>query len=489
MSLQSVSGLSFEFGGLRPVVIEVSDAPLTSDAGLLPVRQFDECLGFTRRFADALVDERDADSVRHSWLSMVRQRVYGMLAGYEDQNDHDTLRHDPVFQLICDRVPDDGIGPARATLASQPTLSRFENSIRISDLWRLRDVLVDQFIQSFDSPPARITLDLDAFDDPCHGQQQMVMFHGYYEQYQYLPIAITCAENDAVVLVGLRFGTCAAFLGADDDLRYLAQRLRAVWPDLEIIARADCGFGVPLMYDVCRELCLTYTFGIGMNAVLKRESQALQDEAVARYEQTGQPQRLFLSLMYQAGTWAEPQRVIIKCEAHAQGTNRRAVVTNRPGAEVLSQPVYDEYTERGESENRNKELKCGLCADRLSDHRFMANFFRLYLHTVALNLLVRLRRTVARKFTPHELSESSDLPTHLPAEALAGSDRRRYFQRRRDRDPLGEGHVETWRTRLIKVAAQVLVRARRIVIRLSASWPHQDHFAAVSRAVTRFATG
>ena len=126
MSLQSVSGLSFEFGGLRSIEIEVSDSPLTSDAGLLPVRQFDECLGFTERFADALVDERDPDGVRHSWLSMVRQRVYGMLAGYEDQNDHDTLRHDPVFQLICDRVPDDGTGPARATLASQPTLSRFE---------------------------------------------------------------------------------------------------------------------------------------------------------------------------------------------------------------------------------------------------------------------------------------------------------------------------------------------------------------------------
>ena len=126
MSLQSVSGLSFEFGGLRPVEVEVSDVALSSDAGLLPVRQFDEKLGWTRRFADALVDERDADSVRHSWLSMVRQRVYGMLAGYEDQNDHDTLRHDPVFQRICDRVPDDGTGLAQATLASQPTLSRFE---------------------------------------------------------------------------------------------------------------------------------------------------------------------------------------------------------------------------------------------------------------------------------------------------------------------------------------------------------------------------
>lgn len=491
MSLQRVSGLSFDFGGLKPVELEMSEAPLTSDAGLLPVRQLDERLRFTEQLAAALVDERDPSGVRHSRLAMVRQRLYGVLAGYEDQNDHDTLRHDPVFQLICDRVPDKGLQPTKgsAALASQPTLSRFENSIRIADLWRLRDVLVDQFVQSFDSPPARITLDLDAFDDPCHGQQQLVMFHGYYEQYQYLPIAITCAENDMVVLVGLRFGTCAAFLGADDDLRYLTQRLRAVWPDVEIVVRGDCGFGVPLMYDVCQELELTYTFGIAMNAVLYRESQALLDQAVAQYEQTGQPQRLFLSQMYQAGTWPHPRRVVIKCEAHAQGTNRRAVVTNRSGAEVLWQPVYDEYTERGESENRNKELKCDLCADRLSDHRFLANFFRLYLHAAALNLLVRLRRALAQKFTPHALSESGDLPAHLPAEALAGADRKRFFNRRRDRDPLGEGQMPTWRTRLIKVAAEVLVRARRIVIRLSASWPHRDHFAAVSRATIHFATG
>jgi hypothetical protein len=478
---------------LRPVELEVSEAPLTSDAGLLPVRQLDERLRFTRQFADALRDERDSAGIRHSRLAMVRQRLYGVLAGYEDQNDHDTLRHDPVFQLICDRVPDGGAaksGPTDgAALASQPTLSRFENSIRIADLWRLRDVLVEQFVQSFDSPPARITLDLDAFDDPCHGQQQLVMFHGYYEQYQYLPIAITCAENDLVVLVGLRFGTCAAFLGAEDDLRYLTRRLRAVWPDLEIVVRGDCGFGVPVMYDVCQELGLTYTFGIAMNPVLQRQSQALLDQAVAQYDQTGQPQRLFLSLRYQAGTWPQPRRVVIKCEAHAPGTNRRAVVTNRPGAEVLWQPVYDEYTERGESENRNKELKCGLCADRLSDHRFLANFFRLYLHAAALNLLVRLRRVVVQKFTSPALSESGDLPAHLPAEALAGTDRKRFFNRRRDRDPLGEGQAETWRTRLIKVAAEVLVRARRIVIRLSASWPHRDHFAAVSRAVILFTTG
>jgi hypothetical protein len=158
------------------VEIEVSSAPLTSDAGLLPVRQFDQGVRLTEQFAAALVDRRDPAFVRQSLLSMVRRRVYGILSDYEDQDDHDALRSDPVFKMIADRLPD---GP---DLASQPTLSRFENAVSIPDLWRLRDVLVDLFIQSFDEPPRRVTLDLDAFDDPAHGQQQLIMFHGYYEQ-------------------------------------------------------------------------------------------------------------------------------------------------------------------------------------------------------------------------------------------------------------------------------------------------------------------
>jgi hypothetical protein len=158
------------------VEIEVSSAPLTSDAGLLPVRQFDQGVRLTEQFAAALVDRRDPAFVRQSLLSMVRRRVYGILSDYEDQDDHDALRSDPVFKMIADRLPD---GP---DFASQPTLSRFENAVSIPDLWRLRDVLVDLFIQSFDEPPRRVTLDLDAFDDPAHGQQQLIMFHGYYEQ-------------------------------------------------------------------------------------------------------------------------------------------------------------------------------------------------------------------------------------------------------------------------------------------------------------------
>jgi hypothetical protein len=476
MSLHSVPQLSFDFFPSRPVQIEISPAPLSSDAGLLPIRQFDGQIRLTEQFAAAIEDRRDPILVEHSVLTMVRQRIFGILADYEDQNDHDTLRSDPVFKLIADRLPDD------PDLSSQPTLSRFENAISIPDLDRLRDVLVDLFIQSFDQPPGHLTLDVDAFDDPAHGDQQLIMFHGYYDQYQYLPIVITCAENDMVLLVGLRYGTCEPSLGVDNDLRYLVGRLRAVWPDVHIHVRGDSGFGVPRMYNVSQELRISYTFGIGMNSRLRDKSDELLKQAVRDYEKTGQPQRLFLAEGYRAKSWSAAQSIVIKVEAHAQGTNRRAVVTNRPGWEVAPSAVYDEYAERGESENRNKELKRELQADRLSDHRFMANFFRLYLHTAALNLLVRLRHAVV--LSPPTTAELG-LPAELPTAAIDAPPRKRFFTKRRERDPLGEGFGCTWRTRLIKVAAEVITRVRRVIGRLSASWPHLDHFLAVSRAVAR----
>jgi len=283
-----------------------------------------------------------------------------------------------------------------------------------------------------------------------------------------------------VLLVGLRHGTCHTALGADDDLRYLVGRLRAVWPDVQLHLRGDSGFGIPMMYHVCEELRVTYTFGLGMNARLKALSKPLLSLAEAAYAEIGVPQRLFQPELYQADSWPTARQVVIKVEVHAQGTNRRAVVTNRPGWTVSPSAVYEEYAERGESENRNKELKRELAADRLSDHRFLANYFRLYLHAAALNLLVRLRRTVAASpFTPLELG----LVTPLPAQALPERDRKRFFNRRRDADPLGEGFGCTWRTRLIKVAAEVITRARRVIVRLSASWPHLEHFQKVGGIV------
>jgi hypothetical protein len=259
-------------------------------------------------------------------------------------------------------------------------------------------------------------------------------------------------------------------------LPYLLRRLREVWPDVQISLRGDSGFAVPKTYLLLEEGRVDYTLGLAMNAVLKRHSEELLAEALRNYQETGQPQRLFMAFEYQAASWPEPRWTIIKAEAHAQGTNRRAVVTNRPGARVLPQATYDEYTERGESENRNKELKCGLQADRLSDHRYMANLFRLYLHALAANLLARLRSVVADPPPPA-------IVTPLPTEALAGKQRHDYFNHRRERDPLGEGQPCTWRTRLIKVAAEIVVRARRVIVRLASSWPYLDHYRQVAQAV------
>lgn len=465
MIVQSVWQLSFDCFR-KPVVVQPSRAQLSSDAGLLPIRQFDEAIGLTKQFAAALSDLRYRPSVTHSLLEMVRMRIYGVLADYPDQNDHDVLRGDPIFKLVAGRAPQD------ADLASQPTLSRFENAIDVRSLRRLQDVLIDQFIASFDAPPPQITLDIDPFDDPTHGQQQLTFFHGYYRQYQYLPRVITCAENDQVVMACLLYGSAHPALGADDDLRYLVGRLREAFPDVRIVLRADSGFGVPAMYRISEEIEIDYTIGVGMNQTLKNRSDSLLLHCVQEFERTGQPQRKFSAFWYQAASWPAQRWVVVKCEAHAQGTNRRAIVTNRPGAFVLPGAAYDAYADRGESENRNKELKCGLQADRLSDHRYLANLFRLYLHAATHNLLVRLRRAIA-----------DPPPDEVPAEALKGRARRRCHNGRRDRDPLGEGHPCTWRTRLIKVAARVTQSARRVLIELSGTWPYLGHYRRVSKQV------
>ena len=238
-------------------------------------------------------------------------------------------------------------------------------------------------------------------------------------------------------------------------------RLRAVWPNVRILVRGDAGFGKPVILEACERLGVEYTFGLSANPVLQRESEDLLAAAVGGWEETHEPQRRFAAFAYQAESWPAPRRVIVKAEANAQGTNRRFVVTNRAGAPVCPEAMYDEYAMRGESENRNKELKCGLGIDRLSDHRFMANLFRMYLHAAAANLLVRLRREIA------------DPPPLPPGETAAGAERKRYQNARRRQDPLGEGQPATWRLLLIKVAASVVVSCRRIVVRLSGSWPNQ----------------
>jgi hypothetical protein len=465
MSIQPAVQGTLAFFDELPIVLEASAAPLTSDAGLLPIREFDQRIGLTAAFAAVLDDDRDPQLLTHPFVQMTRSRVYGILADYADQNDHDTLRSDPVFKLIAGRRPDD------PDLASQPTLSRFENAISVASLKRLREVFIAQFIASFAVPPRQLTFDLDAVDDPAHGEQQLVLFHGYFDQYQYFPSFITSAETDQVVVLSLRPGAVHAALGADDDLEFLVERLRRAWPGVRICVRGDAGYGVPWMYAVCERLEVEYLFGLAANAVLKRQSDALLEQAVQAYADSKVPQRLFAAFWYQAGSWDRARWVIVKAEANARGTNRRFVVTNRPGALVMPAAAYDDYAQRGESENRNKELKCGLHIDRTSDHRFCANFFRLYLHAAAFNLLARFRRAMALPAEPVA-------PPDVPAVA-AGAAHGRALQARRRRDVLAEAQPCTWRSLLIKVAAEVLVSTRRVVVRLSAHWPNLDHFQRV----------
>jgi hypothetical protein len=476
MSLHDVWQLDFDFLPQKPVVVEPVEELLSTDAGLLLFRQWDQEHGFTEGFAQQLEDSRR--DPEHSILEMVRSRVFGILAGYEDQNDHDALRSDAVFKILANRLPED------KDLASQPTLSRFENAITPGDLLRLEQWFIDRFVDSFQEPPREVTLDIDVFDDPTHGDQQLTLFHGYYGQYQYLVRVITCAENDLVVLPALLYGTADAALGAGADLRRIVEALRERFPDVLIRVRADSGYAKPWFYRVCEGLDVEYSIGIGMNAVLKRNSEKQLQKAVEQYEETGQAQRLFTGFDYQAGTWEQPRWIVVKCEANAQGTNRRAVVTNRPGARTLPAGAYDEYSERGESENRNKELKCELCGDRLSDHRYMANCFRMFLHCLAHNLLVSLRQRIADPPAEEPVRESSDQDA-VPAEARTGRARRRHFNRRREADPLGEGHACTWRMRVIKVAARIKVTARRVQVFLSGSWPFLDHFRGIGQALFR----
>lgn len=488
MSLHTVWQKALDFHSARTVVVEPSEAKLTSDAGLLALRQFDQQIGLSQRLIDAIgrCDKREPSRLTHSMAVLLRQRFFGILAGYEDQNDHDRLRHDPALQLVCDRLPadrnDNGVDPA--ALGSQPTLSLFAFHAPCGRQPHRRSGPVESAGRSDRSMARQLRAATGTHHTRCgrlrrsrplsvlsRGQQQLTLFHGYYGQNQYLPIIWTDEGTGMTLLVGLRHGTCAAYLGADDDLEYIVRRVREKWPPeehpIEVELRADSGFGSPVMYAKCEELGVSYTIGIGMNAVFKRLSEDLLTEAVSGYEATNQKQRLFMTFAHQAGKWTHPRQIVLKAEAHSAGTNRRAVVTNRPGAAVLPQATYDEYVRRGESENRNKELKCDLAGDRLSNHRFMANFFRLYLHASALNLLVRLRNQL-----PEPAAKTSAPRVFVPhrANLVTVPD---------DGSSLRRATPTTWRMRLVKVAAEVTVSARRVLVRLSGSWPHLPTYEAV----------
>jgi hypothetical protein len=452
MVTQTGDQLAFDFLPHLAIVVQPHPGQLSSDAGLLPLRQFDQRWNYTARLVECLEDPNP--DREHSLESMLRQRLFGILAGYEDCNDHDTLRDDPVFKLIAGKLPEDD------PLASQPTLSRFENLATPQVLQKLIDFQIATGIERLKRKqggqlPAFLTLDLDATDDPTHGAQQLTLFHGYFGQYQYFPLIISEPTTKHVFVSWLRPGTVPAALGADDDLMRVVDALRKERPDIQIHVRGDAGFGVPGMYEICEKNGLSYTFGFSTNARLKSLTEELMQRAVDEYGRSKEKQRLFDCFQYQCDSWDHPRTVVAKAECHAAGTNLRFVVTNRPNVASPDdgQREYDDYIQRGESEQRMDELKNGLHMDRLSCHRFMANFFRLILHAAAFNLLNAVR-------------DHADLPQVLRV-----------------------GQPCTWRTHLIKVAAVVIQSTRRVLVQLAGQWPWWPMYQAVSRRSLHFALG
>lgn len=477
MSLQSVPGkshnefdpISFGFHPRKDIVVDVSDKQMSSDGGLIAIKEFDNRIGFTRRFSGKLSDKRKGQP-KHTLHEMLSSRIYGLLGGYTDQNDHQQLRFDPVFKIVAGRDPKDD------PLASQSSLSRFENQVTSTDLLAILDEVQEEWTERFQVRPSRITLDIDAVDDTAHGQQQLCMFHGYYEQFQYFPLLISHAESNEFVSAWLRPGAVHASLGAEDDLGRVTNALRRKYPDVEIHIRGDCGFGLPKMYLFCEENQFSYILGIATNARLSEAAKDQMALAKKKFEETGEKQRIFDVFQYRAESWDRSRTVIAKSEYNALGPNQRFVVTNRPGALINPEAIYDEYAMRGDSENRNKEIKNGLGMDRLSDCRFKANFFRLLMSLLAHNLLVQMKNCVQ---IPDKETESDQ----IPSEAITGTDRAKLQRQRRKKDPLGRAQPQTWRDKFIKVAVEVVSSARRIVIRVAANWPYLDLFKKISKSV------
>jgi len=361
---------------------------LTSDGGLAWVHQADRELALCAALAGQMPDWRRGP-VHHSLEMLVRQRVYQIVCGYEDQNDATTLRTDPLLKLVCGHTPD---GPA--ALASQPTLSRLENAVSARTCYRLAQALLDVYLQERarvhgGTPPAHLLLDLDGTDDPTHGDQEGSAYHGYYRQHMYHPLLIFDGDTDQLLTAVLRPGTVHASRGVVAVLRRLVQRLRARWPAVTLELRADSGFAVPALYEWCAAEGITYTLGLATNPRLAAVAQPLLQTATQQHAQTGTKARLGGETRYAADSWSHDRRVVYKAEVLDQGPNVRFVVTSRTDAPL---DLYDWYVQRGTPEQWIDDLKHACFADRLSCHRFWANQFRLLLHAAAYWLLDTLRR-------------------------------------------------------------------------------------------------
>ena len=435
--------MSVAFRDQAPVEVRFDAPHISSDGGLLLLRQIDDRLGLTARIAACIPDERDPAKVEHPRHEQVQQRVFQILGGYEDCNDADSLRNDPMFKAVCGRDTNDGMG-----LSSQPTLSRFENVMTGRSIRQAVEVLEDDYVARLAPDTQRVILDVDSTDDPTHGAQQLSFFHGYYDQHMYHPVLVFDGEGQ-LVTARLRPGNAHGARGATSLLTGLIRRIKKRFPVCHILVRGDSAFSLPKILDRLEQLDrelgdVDYVIGIGKNDVLLRHAKQAMDFAAQLFADGVKHVRHFTSTTYAAKTWSEERHVVIKAEYTEQGANTRFVVTSLRYVEPRA--LYDvAYCGRGECENRIKDFKNALMADRLSCSRFVPNFFRLILHTVAYRLMYELR---------------------LAAKTV-GSE-------------LGSAQMDTLRLRLIKVAAQVTQSVRRILIRLPRSFPLTDLFAAIA---------
>src|SRR5271169_2252066 len=432
-----ISQLLFSFYRHRTIRADFSGGQITSDAGLLPLRAFDQRHGLTGGLAQLVCDPRQQERVRHCVLSLFRQRLYQIIAGYEDANDADRLRYDPAFQILADQ-------PLGQALGSQPTLSRWENAPSARQIIRLQDALLDWFISVCGRQVRKrgeILLDVDSTDDPTHGQQQLSFFNGGYGQHMYHPMLVFERHTGCLLAARLRPGNASSHARIVPMLLRLVPRLQSAFPGVKIKLRGDAGFALPLLYQFCEFFDIEYALGIPANCVFKQRAEPRQKQLQRRYHRTQLPQRSFSSFRHRARSWPRQRRICYKAEHTATGTNLRFVVTNRAGR---ASQVFAFYNDRGECENRIEEFKNGFRADRLSCHRFLANAFRLLLHAAAYNLVNFFR-------------------LQLP-------------------QPWRSAQIETLRAQIFKIGARVRQTARCIRFHLASGWPWQNQFRSVALA-------
>jgi Transposase DDE domain group 1 len=411
----------------RRLEITFGGGAVSSDGGLLLLGEVDRRLRLTERVAAVLDDPRDPDLIIHPLLDLLRQRIYGIVHGYEDLNDHGQLREDLLLQSVLERD---------RALASAPTLCRLENRASRAAAWAMHRELIETFIASFKQAPEELVLDFDATDDPVHGKQEGRFFHGYYDSYCFLPLYVFCGEQ--LLVSYLRPSKIDGAKHAWAVLALLVKRLRAAWPSVRIILRADSGFCRHRLLRWCERHDVSYCVGLAKNARLNRTTQWYRGRLARQFKASGLKQRAFHEFRYGAHTWHIERRVIARLEHGDKGDNPRYIVTNLAGEAAI---LYDElYCGRGEAENRIKEAQLGLFADRTSCHYFAANQFRLLLSSLAYVLVERLR-----------------------ALGLAGTE-------------FAQLQASTLRAKLLKIGAVIVRNTRRVRVMLSSAYPYQHIF-------------